>query len=95
MTITAVSDPTEREFLRRLGKRVRLVRVDREVSQEQLAQATGMSRNFVSSIERGAHGVDIVRVVRLAVALDVGLPDLLPDLSEITRREQQPARQLT
>jgi transcriptional regulator with XRE-family HTH domain len=89
---TAASDPTEREFLRKLGKRIRLLRVDRELSQEQLAQAARMSRNFVSSVERGAHGVDIVRVVRLAVALDVSLPDLLPDLTGIISGEQPPAR---
>jgi hypothetical protein len=41
-----------------------------------------MSRNFVSSIERGAHGVDVVRLLRLAVALDLALNDLLPRVEE-------------
>jgi transcriptional regulator with XRE-family HTH domain len=87
---TAVTDPTEREFLRKLGKRIRLLRVDRELSQEQLAHAAGMSRNFVSSIERGRHGVDVVRLARLAIALGVSLPNLLPDLTGITSEEQSP-----
>jgi transcriptional regulator with XRE-family HTH domain len=47
------------------------------MSQQQLAAAAGMSRNFVSSIERGAHGVDVLRLLRLAAALDVGLVDLV------------------
>lgn len=67
----------ERLYLRTLGKRIRILRVTREMSQQQLAQAAGMSRNFVSSIERGAHGVDVVRLLRLAAALDVGLVDLV------------------
>jgi len=67
----------ERNYLRGLGKRIRLIRVDRELSQEQLAKAAGMSRNFVSSVERGAHGVDVVRLVRLAAALDVDVAVLV------------------
>jgi transcriptional regulator with XRE-family HTH domain len=88
----SVSDPTERAFLRQLGKNVRLQRVNRDLSQEQLAQAARLSRNFVSSIERGTHGIDIVRLVRLAMALGVGLSDLLPDLADLTK---QPAAKPT
>jgi transcriptional regulator with XRE-family HTH domain len=51
--------------------------VTREMSQEQLARTAGMSRNFVSSIERGAHGVDVVRLLRLAAALEVDLAELV------------------
>jgi transcriptional regulator with XRE-family HTH domain len=69
----------EYAYLRRLGKRVRLLRLTRELSQEQLAEASAMSRNFVSSIERGAHGVDVVRLLRLAAALGVGIEQLVAD----------------
>jgi len=62
-----------------MGKRVKLTRIDRELSQEQLAGLAGMSRNFVSSIERGAHGVDVVRLRALAWALGVRVDQLVPD----------------
>lgn len=75
--MTAEERAAERQYLRGLGKRIRLLRVDRELSQEQLAKAAGMSRNFVSSVERGAHGVDVVRLVRLAAALDVDVAVLV------------------
>jgi transcriptional regulator with XRE-family HTH domain len=64
-------------WLRGLGKRVRLLRLTREMTQDQLAAAAGMSRSFVSLIEHGTHGVDIVRLLRLAAALDVPLGELL------------------
>ncbi|HEV7656590.1 MAG TPA: helix-turn-helix transcriptional regulator [Mycobacteriales bacterium] len=64
-------------FLRALGKRVRLLRRLRELSQEELAQAAGMSRSFVSLIEKGTHGVDVVRLWRLAAVLDVSLLELV------------------
>lgn len=64
-------------YMRALGKRVRLLRLTRELTQDELALASGMSRSFVSLIEHGAHGVDLVRLIRLAAALDVPLTDLL------------------
>jgi transcriptional regulator with XRE-family HTH domain len=64
-------------YLRALGKRVRLLRLTRELTQEELAAAAGMSRSFVSIIEHGSHGVDVVRLIRLAAALDVSIEELL------------------
>jgi DNA-binding XRE family transcriptional regulator len=84
--LTPLVTADERAFLKVLGKNVRVRRVICEISQEQLAHRAGMSRNFVSSIERGAHGVDIVRVVRIAVALGVTLPELLPDIRDFAQQ---------
>jgi|RhiMetdeSRZDD1v2_1073273.scaffolds.fasta_scaffold1609626_2 transcriptional regulator with XRE-family HTH domain len=64
-------------LLRAIGKRVRLARLVRELTQAELADAAGMSRSFVSLIEHGTHGVDIVRLHRLAAALDIPLVDLV------------------
>lgn len=67
----------EAVWLRGIGKRVRLARFTREMTQGQLAAATGMSRSFVSLIEQGTHGVDVVRLYRLAAALDIPLTELV------------------
>ena len=55
-------------WLRGLGRRVRILRLTREMTQDDLATAAGMSRSFVSLIEKGTHGVDVVRLLRLAAA---------------------------
>jgi DNA-binding XRE family transcriptional regulator len=68
----------DRAFLRAMGKKVRLARVDREYTQVELAGHAGMSRNFVSSIERGTHGLDVLRLRWLADALDLRVDQLLP-----------------
>jgi transcriptional regulator with XRE-family HTH domain len=70
-------EPDPAAYLRALGKRVRILRLTREMTQEQLAAAAGMSRNFVSLLEHGTHGVDVVRLLRLAAALDVSIEELL------------------
>jgi transcriptional regulator with XRE-family HTH domain len=59
----------EAAYLRRLGECLRLVRLARRLSQVQLARASGVSRNSISSIERGAHCSDVLRLARLAAAL--------------------------
>ena len=75
--MTAAEQVDADVWLRALGKRVRILRLTRELTQDELAAASGMSRSFVSLIEKGAHGVDVVRLLRLAAALDVELPELL------------------
>jgi len=50
-----------------------------ERSQDELAAEAGVTRNFVSAIERGAQGLDAVRLRRLARAMNISLGDLLAD----------------
>jgi transcriptional regulator with XRE-family HTH domain len=48
-------ETAEALFLRALGKRVRLLRLLRELSQDELGEAAGVSRSFVGLIEKGTH----------------------------------------
>jgi transcriptional regulator with XRE-family HTH domain len=74
-----VNPDRERDYLTALGQRVRLLLVEQYLTQQQLADAAGMSRSFVSVVEHGAGGVDVVRLLRLATALGVPLSRVLPD----------------
>lgn len=53
------------------GSRVRQLREERHLSQEQLADEAGMHRTYVSSLERGQRNVGLDNIIRLAVALGV------------------------
>lgn len=64
-------------FRRALGKRLRLLRVVRELTQAELAQAAGVTRNQVSAFERAAQGLDVVALLGLSAALRVPVADLL------------------
>jgi transcriptional regulator with XRE-family HTH domain len=66
-------------YRRAVGKRIRVWRVLHDRSQDQLAADAGVTRNFVSAIERGAQGLDAVRLRRLAAAMNVSLAELLAD----------------
>ena len=77
-------------FLLALGKRVRLLRLTSELTQDELAVKAGMSRSFVSLIEHGKHGIDIARLARLAAAFDQPLSTLIREAE--LRAEQQEHR---
>ena len=66
-------------YRRAVAKRVRVWRAMEDWTQDDLASAAGVTRNFVSAIERGAVGLDAVRLRRLATAMQMPLADLLAD----------------
>lgn len=68
-------DPSE--VRRRFGARLRVLRLDRGFSQEQLAFECGLNRTYVGSAERGERNVSLVNIHRLAAALKVPPEELL------------------
>ena len=67
----------EKSKLQRFGDRVRTLRKTRGLSQEQLAELTGLHRTYIGGIERGERNVSLINIIRLAKALDVSPSDLL------------------
>lgn len=59
------------------GANVRLLRKSKGFSQEALAEACGLHRTYIGSIERGERNVSIDNMERVAVAMDTQLLDLL------------------
>jgi transcriptional regulator with XRE-family HTH domain len=53
------------------GLALRTLRLDAEMSQEQLGLESGVQRNFISLIETGQNQPTISTVFKLAAALDV------------------------
>jgi transcriptional regulator with XRE-family HTH domain len=53
------------------GRRVRQFRLERQLSQEKLAELADLHRNYVGGIERGERNVGLVNIVKLAHGLNV------------------------
>lgn len=60
----------------RLATRLRVARAERDLSQDQLARAVGVSRQTISSIETGQYCPSTVLALRLARTLGTRLEDL-------------------
>jgi transcriptional regulator with XRE-family HTH domain len=53
------------------GQRLRTLRKERNLSQEDLALEAGLDRTYISGIEIGKRNVALVNICKLAVALGV------------------------
>lgn len=58
-----------------LGKRVKELRNKLGISQEELANLTGLDRTYITSVERGKRNISIVNIEKLSKALRVTLSD--------------------
>ena len=71
-----MSNPT----LAQVGNTVRRLRQEKGLSQEQLAELSGLHRTYIGGIERGERNVSLLNLVRLAKALQVPPSALVGDV---------------
>lgn len=55
--------------LAKLGKRVRELRAKAGLTQERLAELTGLHRTYIGSVERGERNVSLLNLIRIAHSL--------------------------
>lgn len=63
----------KKPILIKFGQRVRALRKERDLSQEQLAELTGLHRNYVGMIERGERNPSLSNIEKFSKAFDVEL----------------------
>ena len=61
--------PSQRKTLTALGVNIKLARLRRELSSEQVAERAGISRNTLTKIERGEEGVAMSYYFRVLAIL--------------------------
>lgn len=77
----------------KIGIRVKAIRIQRGLTQEQLAEKIGVSWSAISNLERGRHIVSIERLLDISAALDVGLEVILCDYINLQHLENDPEQQ--
>lgn len=65
------------DYFNILGANVRTLRIERKLTQEQLADLCDLHRTYVGAIERGDRNVSLKNIVIIAQALNVEPSELL------------------
>ena len=65
------------DYFNILGANIRTLRIERKLTQEQLAELCNLHRTYVGAIERGDRNVSLKNIVIIAQALNVEPFELL------------------
>jgi transcriptional regulator with XRE-family HTH domain len=87
-----------KSLLKTLGQRIRELRTEKSLSQEEFAEIAGLHRTYIGHVESGGKNLSFNNLVRIAKALDVTLSELLAGYEEkagldsIRQLEPKPGR---
>jgi transcriptional regulator with XRE-family HTH domain len=65
-----------------VGRNVKRIRQEKGLTQEQLAEISGFSQQYISGLEQGQRNPTIVSIYELATALGVGHMELVRFVAE-------------
>lgn len=75
-SVTSISRTGDVDIRRQLGLRVKALRAEQGVTQEELAERTGMFRTYVSRVESGQANPTLLMLQAIAQALQTDVPGL-------------------
>jgi len=64
-------------LIEEFGKRIRQLRTERNLSQEQLAELTGFHRTYIGMVERGERNLSLSNIGVFARVFGINLSELL------------------
>lgn len=64
-------------ILIKFGERVREIRTQKGLSQEQLAHIANVHRTYIGMIERAEKNITLINIEKIANALEIDIKDLL------------------
>jgi len=64
-----------KQILQDFGNKIRELRKERMLSQEELADKAGLHRTYIGMIERAEKNITLMNIEKLANALDVSISD--------------------
>ncbi|BBI31354.1 helix-turn-helix domain-containing protein [Cohnella abietis] len=78
----------EINILKLVGKRIRSLRKERDMSQELLGEKGGFHYSYIGQIERGEKNISLLNLAKISAALDVSIAQLFTYLDEEEKRTE-------
>ncbi|WP_145602785.1 helix-turn-helix domain-containing protein [Yersinia intermedia] len=67
---------TPEQIKKNFGERVRNIRLEKKISQEELALTANLDRTYISGVERGKRNLSVVNIYKIAYALGIETKEL-------------------
>lgn len=67
----------DQKLLKEFGKRIRQLRTERKLSQEELAELTGFHRTYIGMVERGERNLSLSNVGVFAKTFGMSIAELM------------------
>lgn len=67
------------DIKQKIGKRIKELRTQRQISQEELAARADIDRTYVNSVENGKRNISIINIEKIAYGLEVSIQDFFKD----------------
>ncbi|QLS05061.1 helix-turn-helix transcriptional regulator [Citrobacter freundii] len=67
---------TPEHIKKTFGDRMKKRRIERGLSQEELALTASLDRTYISSVERGKRNISLVNIYKISTALNIDVKDL-------------------
>ena len=65
------------DILHQFGNRVKELRIQKKLTQEQFAQKTGLHKNYIGMVERGERNPSLINIQVIAIGLEITISELL------------------
>lgn len=74
------------KILLKYGQVIRRIRLKKNISQEMLADLSGLHRTYMSDVELGKRNISLENIDRIAKALEISISDIFREIES----EDQP-----
>ncbi len=65
------------KYLKAFGEALKIIRCRKNLTLEPLAKQADVDKKYLNSIEHGKHSVGILLIIKLCIALDINIFELL------------------
>lgn len=69
---------------KQFGLTVKKIRTKKNISQEKLAEMTGLHRTYISEVERGNRNLSLINIDKLSIALDLSISELFSIMEKLS-----------